>query len=276
MRSTGTLLLVVADAAVRGGLLDALRANVPAGAEIGVVAPALTESVVDEEAGDLEEARAAAEGRLRESLQVLHSAGINAEGEVGDSELAVAVADAVATFDPSEVLVATRPLGRSALVEEGDIEQVRSETKVPVVHVVVDPELGAEVVGVERDTGGIARGEESVAAEDSLVAEEQPVEMTEVITDMSGRAWLGLGVGTVGTAALIGMGIDCAVGSPTITGGCGLRMLLAIAASIILFWHVIALVLMNTVKYRGPWHDLVADTLLFGIPPAVLVSFLLD
>lgn len=270
------LLLVLCDAPLRGGLLDELRRRATGeAARIQVVAPAVSSSPVDEGAGDLEEARAAAAGRLRESLEVLDRAGIEADGEVGDSELAVAVADAVAFFDPQEVILATRPAEASPFVSAQDIERVRTENRVPVAHVMVDPELGAEVVAVDRDAGGGPGPQESAAAEASLVADEQPVEMSEAITHMSPRAWLALGMGVVATAALIALGIDCAVAERTIAGACGIRMLLALAASIVLFWHIVALVLMRTVHYQGLWHDLAADVLLFGTPPAVLVSFLL-
>lgn len=89
---------------------------------------------------DEDPARAAAERRLEATLARLQSAGINAQGEVGDGDPLVAIEDAVHTFHPDEIVISTRPAGRSNWLERGVVDSVRVRFDVPVTHVVVDLE----------------------------------------------------------------------------------------------------------------------------------------
>ena len=41
-------------------------------------------------------------------------------------------------------------------------------------------------------------------------------------------------------------------------------------------WHGVALLIWGSVRYRGFWHKAAADLVLFGIPPAIIVSLLMD
>ena len=59
-----------------------------------------------------------------------------------------------------------------------------------------------------------------------------------------------------------------------VTGGCAVRVGIAIGAFMITLWHSVALLLMGSVRYRGFWNDAAADMVLFGIPPAIVVSLL--
>jgi len=104
-----------------------------------VVSPALTTPVAAS-ASDREFARAAARERLDEMLARLASVGIEAAGEVGDSDPLVAVEDAVRTFHPDEIVVATPPPERSRWHEAGVVQSVSARFDVPVSHVVVASE----------------------------------------------------------------------------------------------------------------------------------------
>lgn len=85
-------------------------------------------------------ARDAAQKRLDATLARLGSVGINAHGEVGDGDPLVAIEDAVHTFHPDEIVISTRPAGRSNWLERGIVDSVRVRFDVPVTHVVVDLE----------------------------------------------------------------------------------------------------------------------------------------
>jgi GABA permease len=85
-------------------------------------------------------ARDAAQERLDATLARLGSVGINAHGEVGDGDPLVAIEDAVHTFHPDEIVISTRPAGRSNWLERGVVDSVRIRFDVPVTHVVVDLE----------------------------------------------------------------------------------------------------------------------------------------
>ena len=89
---------------------------------------------------DEDPARDAAQKRLDATLARLGSVGINAHGEVGDGDPLVAIEDAVHTFHPDEIVISTRPAGRSNWLERGVVDSVRVRFDVPVTHVVVDLE----------------------------------------------------------------------------------------------------------------------------------------
>ncbi len=104
-----------------------------------VVCPALN-SRLKTWTSDEDPARAAAQARLAATLERLGSVGIEARGEIGDSDPIVAVEDAVRTFRPDEIVISTHPPGRSNWLERGIVDAVRVRFDVPVTHVVVELE----------------------------------------------------------------------------------------------------------------------------------------
>jgi nucleotide-binding universal stress UspA family protein len=140
-------ILVVANETVGGRkLLDLLRERAEGVAEeVLVVAPALN-SPLRHWASDEDPARAEAEQRLEESLAKVRAAGVNARGEVGDSEPLQALEDALRTFAPDEIIISTHPEGRSNWLEKGIVSAARERFAVPITHVVVDLEAEREEV----------------------------------------------------------------------------------------------------------------------------------
>jgi hypothetical protein len=108
-----------------------------------VVCPALN-SRLRTWTSDEDPAREAAQGRLEATLERLSSVGIDARGEIGDSDPLIAVEDAVRTFRPDEIVISTHPPGRSNWLERGVVDGVRVRFDVPVTHVVVDLEARPE------------------------------------------------------------------------------------------------------------------------------------
>lgn len=104
-----------------------------------VICPALN-SRLKTWTSDEDLARAAAQERLGATLERLGSVGIEARGEIGDSDPLVAVEDAVRTFKPDEIVISTLPPGKSNWLERGIVDSVRVRFDVPVTHVVVDLE----------------------------------------------------------------------------------------------------------------------------------------
>jgi hypothetical protein len=138
----GQRILVVANETVQGQeLLDAIRARAAeTAAAVFVVSPALN-SKLRHWASDEDGARLAAQRRLDGSLARLESAGIAAEGEVGDADPVQAVEDALRVFGGAdEIVLSTHPEGRSHWLERGVVEAVRRRFDLPVTHVVVDLE----------------------------------------------------------------------------------------------------------------------------------------
>jgi len=104
-----------------------------------VVCPALN-SRLKTWTSDEDPARAAAHARLTATLERLASVGIDARGEIGDSDPLLAVEDAVRTFHPDEIVISTHPPGKSNWLERGVVDGVRVRFDVAVTHVVVDLE----------------------------------------------------------------------------------------------------------------------------------------
>jgi hypothetical protein len=88
--------------------------------------------------------RSSAERRLRQTLDLLHEAGIAARGAVVDPDPLQAIKDAVYEYRPDEVIVSTHGELKSSWLRANLIERARKAVDVPVEHVVVDLESPRE------------------------------------------------------------------------------------------------------------------------------------
>jgi len=141
-------ILVIANETVSGSALrDTIREKAEGfpTSKVHVVAPALN-SPVRHWASDEDPARRAAEQRLQASLDRLRAGGIDASGQVGDSEPLQAIEDGLRLFDADEIVISTHPEGRSHWLEKGVVAAARERFAVPVTHVVVDLEAEPEEV----------------------------------------------------------------------------------------------------------------------------------
>ncbi|MBS1695450.1 MAG: amino acid permease [Actinobacteria bacterium] len=89
---------------------------------------------------DLWEAtQAAAQQRLDHTLSVLRSDRLEADGELGDQRPLRALATAVESFDPDQIVIATLPPEYSVWHRFDVIDRARAEYDVPVTHIVAHP-----------------------------------------------------------------------------------------------------------------------------------------
>jgi GABA permease len=134
-------ILVIANETVGGEeLLSMIRRRTEEVREqVLVVCPALN-SPLKHWVSDEDQARVAAQERLDASLEAMREAGVDARGEIGDSDPLQAIEDAIRTFAPDEIIISTHPEGRSHWLERGIVEATRERFVVPVTHVVVDLE----------------------------------------------------------------------------------------------------------------------------------------
>jgi hypothetical protein len=135
-------LLVVANETVGGrALLEEIRNRCKGRpAEILVVTPALAGSAAKLYSGEVDEAIAEAEKRREESVRAIRALGLDARGEVGDSDPNVAIEDALRAFPADELIISTHPPERSRWLERGVVEKARREVDLPITHVVTDLE----------------------------------------------------------------------------------------------------------------------------------------
>jgi hypothetical protein len=82
----------------------------------------------------------AAQTRVDLALEAARAEGIDAIGEVGDSDPFSATVDAIHTYNPDEIIISTFPATRSGWMRRDLIERVRDASGLPVEHVVADPD----------------------------------------------------------------------------------------------------------------------------------------
>jgi hypothetical protein len=121
--------------------------------KLDVLAPVLTSRVhhgVSDIDRELEDARA----RLERCLQWAREQGIAVRGEVGDPSATTAIEDELRDFGADEVIVVTHPSERLTWQERNELERLRGELDVPVVH------IAGDAVGHPSDAVGHPHGVE--------------------------------------------------------------------------------------------------------------------
>ena len=139
--SEGTRLLVLAGAAVAelGELPENVRGELDAAGEVFVVTPTLA-SGVEWLMSDIDRARHEADERLDAILGQLELSEAHvAGGAVGDDTPMTVVEDHVRAFQPDRIMLALRSPEHAAWQERGLVDQIRSETKIPVTVFDIDP-----------------------------------------------------------------------------------------------------------------------------------------
>jgi hypothetical protein len=256
--------LVIANETVGGReLLEEIKRHTEGRqAELKVIAPALVDSRLKQAFGEVDEARVKAKERLDESVRAMSELGVKVTGDVGDADPNQAIDDALRTFGADEVIISTHPLERSTWLENDVVQRAHEELDVPVTHVVVDlnaPEWSEQVRMIHHIEPEPHRQAESGEA--------------DYLPPMSTRDRLTLVVGIVGTVVLGILALTCS-DNGSFGGGCAVRLAIFGAAFFITLWHSVAILLMGSVRYRGFFDDLAADMVLYGIPPAIVVSLL--
>ena len=123
-------------------LIDEVARRAGGALEVLVVAPALN-SRLRHWVSDVDDAVERARDRLEVALAGLRDRGISARGEIGDANPMMAIADALAAFAASEIVIATLPPGHSNWLERGLIENARARFDIPVTHLVSSDALVA-------------------------------------------------------------------------------------------------------------------------------------
>src|SRR3954447_25406708 len=170
-----TRLLVVANETVVGKpLIDAVKARAAKGpVEVHVICPQNQPRAGWVQYG--EEARWAAENRLKATLARLSEAGIHADGAIEDPDPYTAIMDELGRADYDEIIISTHPETRSGWLRRDLIERVKQATRRPVVHVVVDDPADGE------------RGTETLVVANQTVADQQLLDLIKARAGDDGR-----------------------------------------------------------------------------------------
>jgi hypothetical protein len=234
-----------------------------------VVAPALTSSGVNLAAGDIDGDIERARRRLQESEEALRELGIESQGEVGDSDPSMALEDALRRFEADQVVIAVREGDRARFLESDALDKTPGDLGGrPVTQIVVDPagEGGSSQAEVRQPRSG-----------EGQARDVQPGGDTYHLPPMPGRYWLGIAFGVIGTALLFFFALTCQNDHEgrQLPVECAITQGLAIAALIVNVFHVVGLLLFGSAGYRGRWAALAADTVLYGMPVAVIAGLVL-
>src|SRR4051794_33243012 len=117
---------------LRNALGDEVR-----GAEVLVVSPATTESKLAFWVSDADDAIDEAETAQVDTVERLEEAGVDAAGQVGESEPAVAIDDALATFPADRIVIFSHPEGDRDYREDEALAAGEARWNVPVTHAVI-------------------------------------------------------------------------------------------------------------------------------------------
>jgi hypothetical protein len=248
------------------------KRGVREGAEVRVVSPAITDSALEHAMGSVDDAIVQAQERLDASVRDLGSHGIDAHGQVGDADPALAIEDALREFEADLIVIVTRA-GDDARWLEGDLfDRAKQRFEPEIVHVETSGER--EVVDVESAGAGTEPGPD---AEVEGYSKNTP--------RFSARDLLGIFVAVVGTLAAILLAVSCDDGNTLqrttaeagegTNGSCVAAYIVAGLTALVNVAHVVGLMLFESVGYRGGWSRFFANLSLFGTPVAILVTALL-
>lgn len=259
------ILVVAADEHITAPLREELRAHRDGRpTEVSVVAPAFADSRLEHVSGNIDESREVAQERLEKSVEEAREAGVEANGFVGDSDPLLAIEDALRRAPAEEIVLVTHHEGTRWL--EGDLfERASQRFDVRIVHYEVFPD------------GHHERTHSSAGAQPPPDAEYEP--SSGNLPPMSIRDIAGIIVAIVGTIVLIVLAAADSEGvGETAEGGVTndtIRMLLAGAFGLINLTHVVGLILMGSVRYRGAWERFFANLSLYGTATAIVISIIL-
>ena len=107
------------------------------GAEVLVISPAGNRSKVAFWVSDSDDAIAEAEAAQEETVERLEEEGVDAAGDTGESEPAVAIEDALATFKADRIVVFSHPEGDRDYREDDGLARAQERFGVPVEHAII-------------------------------------------------------------------------------------------------------------------------------------------
>jgi hypothetical protein len=128
-------LLVVTPEPVDAPFLRATLGEEIEGAEVLVVSPATNRSKLAFWVSDSDEAIEEAEVAQEETVERLEEAGVDAAGDTGESEPAVAIEDALATFPADRIVILSHP--DRDYREDKDLAAAEQRFGVPVAHALI-------------------------------------------------------------------------------------------------------------------------------------------
>ena len=130
-------LLVLTPEPIDAALLRSALGEDVKGAEVLVVSPASNQSKVAFWVSDSDEAIEEAETAQIDTVERLEEEGVDAAGDTGESEPAVAIEDALATFAADRIVIFSHPEGDRDYREDEGLADAEARFGVPVTHALI-------------------------------------------------------------------------------------------------------------------------------------------
>ena len=131
-------LLVVTPEPIDARFLRATLGEDARGAEVLVLSPATNQSKLAFWVDDPDDAIAEATTAETDTVERLEEAGIDAAGQVGDSDPVQAIDDALATFAADRLVIVTHPEGHRDYREDEILTDAESRWNIPVSRAEID------------------------------------------------------------------------------------------------------------------------------------------
>jgi hypothetical protein len=130
-------LLVLTPEPVDAEVLRSTLGDEVVGAEVLVVSPATNQSKLAFWVSDPDEAIAEADAAQEETVERLEEQGVDAAGDTGESEPAVALEDALAAFPADRIVVFSHPEGERDYREDEGLAEAEDRFGIPITHAVI-------------------------------------------------------------------------------------------------------------------------------------------
>jgi hypothetical protein len=233
--------------------------------DLRVIVPAVEANAFRHTLGDIDEPRDEAEARLGRVLDELRANGIDATGEVGDPDPIQAAQDALLKAPADEIVIFEHEQTQARWFEEDLLEKAEAGLEPPL-----------RVVALRSDRDG---KEHVVGVEASGHGTRDPAEGHEIgsayLPGLSRADFAGIVAGIFGTIVAAILAGAVAVDKGEVTGRAAAAILIAIGIALVNVAHVVGLMLMESVRYRGGFAKLFRSLSLIGTPLAVVVNFVL-
>jgi hypothetical protein len=269
---SGKRALVVVNEKVSGAeLRDSLLKHLgKAVSEVFVVAPALADSALKHTMGDIDDAIGPARERLKATLEELQEAGIDARGEVGDSDPIQAISDEIVKFEPEQILVVAHRDEEGAFAEKGLLEQAERDFDLPVLELVVSRDPEPEILDVKSSK--------------PVAGRKKGWRPSYNWPPLSRRDIVGIVVAIVGTL-ILGVLASKGVANSHNNGNdheenrlgaeVAAMILIALGMALVNLAHIVGLFLFQSVRYEGIFSRFFARLSLYGTPAAIVLTLIL-
>ena len=263
------LIAIVTDAFGSPESVAALKREVSAGngaaTEVRLVAPAVEINPLHHTLGDIDEPRVEAKDRLQEAVDLATAGGVHITGaEVGDPDPVQAAQDALFKAPADEILIFSHAEDTQAWYE-GDLwKHAEDSLEPPLRLILVDggPDGDERVVDTETSSAG-----HSNTDADSEVGSSYLPGLTR--GDLTGMIF-----GIVGTIVAIILAA-VAASDRSAAGWPAFAIGLAIVIALVNMAHVVGMLLMESVRYRGGFAKFFRNLALVGTPLVVVINLVI-